>query len=101
MFFKYVFADSSLASGRNRLCQLILKITDSSTSKEVDKIQFEILSYSHGLAMSLTSEGPSYRPVYQDYTIANYLDLHSSYLLERCARRDDFGSGANLLLRTI
>ncbi|OLY60596.1 hypothetical protein BV917_09890 [Leptospira santarosai serovar Guaricura] len=66
--------------------KLILKITDSSASKEVDKIQFEILSYSHGLAMSLTSEGPSYRPVYQDYTIANYLDLHSSYLLEKCAR---------------
>ncbi|EMO32613.1 PF05638 family protein [Leptospira santarosai str. HAI821] len=66
--------------------KLILKITDSSASKEVDKIQFEILSYSHGVAMPLTSEGPSYRPVYQDYTIAKYLDLHSSYWLERCAR---------------
>ncbi|WP_346268996.1 type VI secretion system tube protein Hcp [Leptospira santarosai] len=66
--------------------KLILKITDSSASKEVDKVQFEILSYSHGVAMPLTSEGPSYRPVYQDYTITKYLDLHSSYLLERCAR---------------
>ncbi len=66
--------------------KIILKITDSSTLKEGDKMQFEVLSYNHGVAMPIMTEGPSYRPVYQDYTVTKYLDLYSAYLLEKCAR---------------
>ncbi|EMN46667.1 type VI secretion system tube protein Hcp [Leptospira weilii] len=66
--------------------KIILKITDSSTPKEGDKIQFEVLSYNHGVSMPLMTKGPSYRPVYQDYTVTKYLDLYSAYLLEKCAR---------------
>ncbi|EMS82340.1 type VI secretion system tube protein Hcp [Leptospira noguchii] len=66
--------------------KLILKITDSSIPKEGDKIQFEILNYNHGVSMPLMAEGPSYRPIYQDYTISRFVDLHSAYLLEKCTR---------------
>lgn len=40
----------------------ILKIADSSASKEGDKMQFEVLSMNHGVSMPLMAEGPSYRP---------------------------------------
>ncbi|EJO71331.1 type VI secretion system tube protein Hcp [Leptospira kirschneri] len=66
--------------------KLILRITDSSTPKEGDKIQFEVLNYNHGVSMPLMAEGPTYRPVYQDYTISRFVDLHSAYLLEKCTR---------------
>ncbi len=64
--------------------KIILKITD--TPKEGDRIQFEVLSYNHGVSMPLMAKGHSYRPVYQDYTVTKYLDLYSAYLLEKCAR---------------
>ncbi|WP_061231872.1 hypothetical protein [Leptospira interrogans] len=35
----------------------ILKIADSSASKEGDKMQFEVLSMNHGVSMSLMAEG--------------------------------------------
>ncbi|EMY78001.1 PF05638 family protein [Leptospira weilii serovar Ranarum str. ICFT] len=65
--------------------KMIVKVVDPSQQKEGDKIQFEALSFSHGVSMPLTSDGPSYRPVYQDYTLTKYLDLHSAYWMERCA----------------
>lgn len=37
----------------------ILKIADSSASKEGDKMQFEVLSMNHGVSMPLMSEGPN------------------------------------------
>ncbi|EMN55056.1 hypothetical protein E4413_06550 [Leptospira interrogans] len=37
----------------------ILKIADSSTSKEGDKMQFEVLSMNHGVSMPLMAEGPN------------------------------------------
>ncbi|EKN86525.1 hypothetical protein LEP1GSC034_1057 [Leptospira interrogans str. 2003000735] len=37
----------------------ILKIADSSASKEGDKMQFEVLSMNHGVSMSLMAEGPN------------------------------------------
>ncbi|EMY12248.1 PF05638 family protein [Leptospira weilii str. Ecochallenge] len=64
--------------------KIILKITD--TPKEGDRIQFEVLSYNHGVSIPLMAKGHSYRPVYQDYTVTKYLDLYSAYLLEKCAR---------------
>ncbi|MDH4262123.1 MAG: type VI secretion system tube protein Hcp [Spirochaetia bacterium] len=63
--------------------KVILEIEDPSNGEKID---MEILSYSHSLLMPLVGakQDPSFQANFQDFKISRFGDLHTSYFYQKC-----------------
>lgn len=78
---------------------MIMKIESIAGESQLKgyETQIELLSYSHGVAMQVTSdvsnkERTSGKPNHQEFTISKYMDISSTSLIDACNKATNLGT---------